>query len=157
MVRSESLLELTDRDQYLGRSWIFGNNFHLLPNDHCWVYQCWGRFILKLVALPIPTNKRIYSLFEGCYIPFYDCIFHKLGVWLPLAVFKIEVLEHLRISPFQLHLVAWAFVKVFQHWDEYKGKMGSALKNLFFHLFSVSRTIFIYLVMFGTYKFIVFV
>ncbi|KAL5073567.1 hypothetical protein RYX36_012551, partial [Vicia faba] len=36
------------------------------------------------------TYKRIYSMFDGCSTPFYDWIFQKLGVRLPLTAFKNE-------------------------------------------------------------------
>lgn len=47
-------------------------------------------------------------------------------------------MDHLWISPSQLHPCAWAFVRVFQYWYEYQRNMESTFLNLFFHLFEVN-------------------
>lgn len=45
-----------------------------------------------------------------------------------------------QIAPLNFTLVDWAFVKKFQQWHEYKGQDNSALVNLLFYIFVVSRT-----------------
>lgn len=70
----------------------------------------------------------------------YECLFQWLKLRLPLTIFEKKVFEHLQISPLNFTLVDWAFVKKFQQWHEYKGQDNSALVNLLFYIFVVSRT-----------------
>lgn len=86
----------------------------------------------------IPIDKRVCHEFKECYIPFYECIFEKLGVRLPLTTFENEVLYHLRIPPWKLHTCAWDFVRVFKYYYECQGNTDSTFINLFFHLLEVN-------------------
>lgn len=79
--------------------------------------------------------KRICSEYDECTIPFYECTFSITGLCLPFNNFKIEILNHLMISPSQLNPVSWAYIKFFQYWcDHWVGKPYS---SFFFHLFMV--------------------
>lgn len=71
-------------------------------------------------------------------VPFYDDIFQKLGIRLPLTNFEKEVFDHRCILPSQFYLVSWDFLRVLQYLYEYQGDMGSDSKNLFVHLFNVN-------------------
>lgn len=48
------------------------------------------------------------------------------------------MLNHLRMTPSQLHPIARAFMKVFQHWCEYQG--GVLSLKLFYNLFNITCT-----------------
>lgn len=56
----------------------------------------------------------------------------------PFNDFEVAVMNHLGIAPSQLHLMSWAYVKVFQHWCEYKNNVPTMVFLL--HLFHVQRT-----------------
>lgn len=81
---------------------------------------------------PVNTSKRICSCFEWCDIIFCECIFSLLIFMFPFNGFEEGALRCLKISHSQLHLVARAFVKIFQYWCEYWDKEPAL--NLFFNL-----------------------
>lgn len=58
-----------------------------------------GSFLDWLIFI-VPTNKRICNKFDDFYIPFYKCIFVKLGVWLPLTTFENEVRSYPKNLPY---------------------------------------------------------
>lgn len=60
----------------------------------------------------ILVDKRVCNKFKWCSIPFYDYIFQKLDVRVPLTAFEEEVLDNLRIPPSQLHSCTWGFMGV---------------------------------------------
>lgn len=70
------------------------------------------------LVLSVESEKMICSSFGGCFIPFYECFFTRLNLWLPLNEFKEETLRFLNISNLQLHPSAWTLIKVFQTWDD---------------------------------------
>lgn len=65
---------------------------------------------------PPDGDKSICNEYDGCIIPFHECLFSLIGFCLPFYDFEINVMTHLMIYPSQLHPVSWGFVKVFQHW-----------------------------------------
>lgn len=73
----------------------------------------WGIFHLK-------EDKRICNKYERYVIPFHECLFSLIDFRLPLNHFKIDILNHMIITPSQLNLVSWAYIMVFQHWSEYE-------------------------------------
>lgn len=62
----------------------------------------------------VVSDKRICSTFEECSIPFYECMFIRINLWLLLSEFELEVLKFQKVSPSQLYPGAWAFIKAFQ-------------------------------------------
>lgn len=58
---------------------------------------------LDWVLVPVDSNKRIYSSFDGCFIPFYECLFTQLNFRLPFNGFEVGVLKHMKITPSELH------------------------------------------------------
>lgn len=86
----------------------------------------------------VDTSKRICNSFDGYLIPFYESVFSMLKFRIPFNEFKEWVLNHLQIAPSQLHLVAWAFIKMFQSWCESREKEHSL--NIYFNIFTVTRT-----------------
>ncbi|MCH80738.1 hypothetical protein A2U01_0001511 [Trifolium medium] len=65
----------------------------------------------------------------------YQYVFEKLGVIFPLNDFEACVMWHLRVTPSQLHPLAWTNLKAFQYWCEYAG--GVPTIRLFLHIFQV--------------------
>lgn len=59
----------------------------------------WGILIPK-------EDKNIWSGYNRRDIPFYECTFSILGLLFPFNDFRVEVLNHLTISPSQLNLVS---------------------------------------------------
>lgn len=53
--------------------------------------------------LPVDLTETIYNSFEGCSVPLYVCLFIRLGACLPFSDFEVIVMNHLRVSPSQLH------------------------------------------------------
>lgn len=68
----------------------------------------WGLF-------PPNGNKRICSEYDRCVNLFHECSFSPMGFYLPFIDFEISFMNHLMISPLQLHLVSLVCVKGFQH------------------------------------------
>lgn len=58
-------------------------------------------------------DKRTCSEYDVCVIPFYDCLFYILRFHLSFNDFEVGVLNHLLITSSHMHLVDWAFIKVF--------------------------------------------
>lgn len=52
--------------------------------------------------------------FEGCLVSLLECLFTGLGIHYPFSDFMVAVMDHLKVSPSQLHPRAWNFIKVFQ-------------------------------------------
>lgn len=50
------------------------------------------------------SEKRICSSFEDCMIEFYECLFTRIGLWLPFSDFEVVILNYLQVAPSQLHL-----------------------------------------------------
>lgn len=48
------------------------------------------------------------------------------------------VLNHKNITPSMLHLVQWAYVKVFEYWYEYRNEIS--ILKVYFHLFNMQHT-----------------
>lgn len=72
-------------------------------------------------VFPLYKDQRIHRQYCGSVIPFQECMFFLTGYCLPFNEFEVGVLNHLLITPLQLHLVIWVFVKVFKKYCEYKG------------------------------------
>lgn len=79
----------------------------------------------------------VCSEYEGCFIPFHKCLLSLIVFCLPFNDFEMSVMNNLMIAPLQLHLVSWAFAKVFQYWCEYKG--GKQIMALFVHIFKTQN------------------
>lgn len=60
-------------------------------------------------------NEIIYSEYGGCTIIFYKCTFSVWGIWLPFNSFEVEFLNHLMVSPLQMHRASYAYVKFFSN------------------------------------------
>lgn len=60
----------------------------------------WGVLILE-------EDKRIYSEYGRCVIPFYEYKFSILGIRLAFNSFEIEVFNHLMIAPLLVYLSFW--------------------------------------------------
>lgn len=73
---------------------------------------------LEWLAHRVDPKKRIYSSFNDCLIPFYECMFTRIGLWSPFYDFEVVVLKYLKISSSQFYLGSWAFMKVFQLFAE---------------------------------------
>lgn len=65
-------------------------------------------------------------------------MFFSMGFRLPFNDFEAVVLNHLKIFTSQLHIMSWAYVKVFQYWCEYRN--GVPAMKLFFYLFNMKHT-----------------
>lgn len=91
----------------------------------------WGNPLIGPFLISSPT-KRLCSSFDGCLVPFHEFLFSRLRFRLPFNDFEVEVLNHLRITPSQLHLVARAFMKVFEYWCDYQ--CGVSTLQLFFNV-----------------------
>lgn len=88
---------------------------------------------------PILILERGFAyFFNRCFIPFHECIFSTLKFNLPFTEFEEWVLRPDRITPSPMHMVAWAFLKMFQYWCEYWNQEPSL--TLFFNIFIVTRT-----------------
>lgn len=48
-------------------------------------------------------DEIICDKYGVCVIPFYDCVFLTMGLYLPFTAFEIEVLKHLAMDPSQLY------------------------------------------------------
>lgn len=57
--------------------------------------------------------ERICNSFKGCSVPLYESLFTSLGVRMPFSDFKVAMMNRFRVSPLQLHLEAWAYMKAF--------------------------------------------
>lgn len=88
-------------------------------------------------VFPLDEDKRMCSRYGGCAILFHECLLCIIWYRLPFNEFEVGVLNHSLIASSQLHPVSWAFVKVFQHWCEYKG--GKLTMMLVFHLFKIQN------------------
>lgn len=62
--------------------------------------------------LLVDQEKRIRIAFKGCSFPFYECIFTIVHMRLPLSKFEVKVLKYLMVSPFQLQLGSWDYMKM---------------------------------------------
>lgn len=60
-----------------------------------------------------------------------------MGFQLPFNGFKMEVLNHLMVTPLQLHPLSRAYLKVFHYWCE--SLNGKPSLTFFFHLLSVQH------------------
>lgn len=87
----------------MGGFCLFFNCFYLRPIRKSWwgLSLCW--FVFELRCLDPGENDRIYNEYGDCVIPFYECIFSILGLWLSSNVFKMEVLKHLMVASSKLH------------------------------------------------------
>lgn len=56
--------------------------------------------------LLVGLDERVCIYFEGCSVPLYECLFTRLGVLLPLSDFEVVRVNHLKVSPSQLHIGA---------------------------------------------------
>jgi len=88
------------------------------------------------VLAPSAGERVCRRWLEGeSFIFMYDYLFTKIEVWLPFLNFEIEVLNHLQVSPSQLHPNGWGFVKVFERVCKFYGCEPSL--RVFFYLFEV--------------------
>lgn len=55
---------------------------------------------LKWPIILVGSDKMIYSSFDDYVVPFYGCLFTKIGLCLPFYDFKVIVLKHLEVAPF---------------------------------------------------------
>lgn len=62
----------------------------------------------------VEACKRICNTFENDSILFYEYLFTRINLWLPLSNLKLEDLKFPKVPPTQLHPSAWGFMKVFQ-------------------------------------------
>lgn len=49
--------------------------------------------------LPVGPNEMVCSSFEGFSVPLYECLFTRLGMCLPISDCKVDVMNHLKVSP----------------------------------------------------------
>lgn len=56
------------------------------------------------LVLPVDSEKRICNSFDVCLCPFYECLFTRVVMWLPLSKFEVVFVKHLKIVPSQIHL-----------------------------------------------------
>lgn len=61
-------------------------------------YIDWG-------VLTLDEDKRIWSGYGECVIPFYEWVFSILDIWFPFNSFEIEVFTYLMVTPSQLYHV----------------------------------------------------
>lgn len=54
---------------------------------------------LKWLALPVEPEKRIFSSFDDCVIPFYESMFKRIGLYFPFFEFEVYVLKYLIVIP----------------------------------------------------------
>lgn len=104
----------------LGRCRSVGYPIHYESWDDyrsCW-YGDW-RFS-KLVDSSNWSGEIICSSSDNCSLPVYECIFTKIGLWLPFSYFEVVILKHLKVPHSQLHTEAWAYMKMFQYYTELK-------------------------------------
>lgn len=52
----------------------------------------WGVFLSD-------EDKRICSEYDGCEIPFHECMFFLIGYHLPFSEYEFSVKKHLLIDP----------------------------------------------------------
>lgn len=48
---------------------------------------------LNWSVLQVDSGKRICNPFDGCPVPFYECMFTRIGLWMPLFEFDVVVLS----------------------------------------------------------------
>lgn len=73
-----------------------------------------GRFFLWF------WKKMIGSSLYDCFVPFYKCMFIRIGLWLPFSDFEVAIVKHLKVAHSQLHPEAWAYLTGFQFCVEHK-------------------------------------
>lgn len=49
---------------------------------------------LEWLALLVSWEKGICSSFDDCVVPFYECLFTRIGLWLPFFKFEVVVLKY---------------------------------------------------------------
>lgn len=55
-------------------------------------------------VIPVDLGIRICNSFDECSVPFYGCLFTRIGLQLPLYEFEMTILKYLKVSPSQIHL-----------------------------------------------------
>lgn len=69
---------------------------------------------LEWLALLVELKKRRCISFNNCMVPFYECLFTRIWLWVPFSGFELFILKPLKVSPSQLRLRSWVFMRVFQ-------------------------------------------
>lgn len=90
------------------------------------------------VIILVGPSDRVCNSFEGCLVPLYECLFTRLRIHLLFSDFEVDMMNHLKVPPSQLHPRDWAFMLMFQLCAECKSWKPSF--GLFFGLFYVART-----------------
>lgn len=110
------------------------------------VFTCDGAFNQALTNMGFTTNlgdifageeRRICNRYGSCVNSFLKCLFSIIGFRLPFNELKVNILNHLLITPSQLYLVSYTFIKLFHYWFDYIGSRPTM--TLFFHLFKIQN------------------
>lgn len=83
-------------------------------------------------VLPLGQKKRVCRSFDDRVISLYGFLFIRMGLCL------VTVLKHLKVAPFQLHMMFWAYTRVFQLCGEHKSLNPSL--RLFSNIFYLVHT-----------------
>jgi hypothetical protein len=79
----------------------------------------------------------VCSEYENYVFPMYEVVFKDMGFRLPFSNFQREVLRWTKLSPTQIHLNSYAFMRAFELLCDYLSIPAS--KNVFFSFFTVQR------------------
>lgn len=71
-------------------------------------------FKIVVDGLLVSLEKGICIFLNDWVVPLYECLLTRIELWLPFSDFKVILLKHLKVSPSQLHLRSWAYMRVFQ-------------------------------------------
>lgn len=53
---------------------------------------------LYWLVVSVGLEKRICNSFDDYLVPLYECMFSRIGLWLPLFDFEVVVIKHLKVS-----------------------------------------------------------
>jgi len=104
-----------------GQRKIFLGILHYISREKIWDLRescCLSKNnenLVRVVACELdePICKDESCDCSGPFCFFYDTVFIKLCLYLPLTVFEKEILTELNVSPAQLHPNSWAFIRAF--------------------------------------------
>jgi len=92
-------------------------------------------FEKDVIIIPCVPHEPICKdcIDEPPFCFFYETLFTKLSVWLPLHPFEKEILLTMKVTPTQLHPNSWVFVRAFHILCGQLNIVPSS--NMFFYFF----------------------